>query len=115
MKKNKTPHQELKEYIKDIASSFECWKFIKDNGCNDPTWPDGSNMNLVRNHIMYYKQKILDVCSESNLPIPQEYYTPTPPEVDNNYMASLEQKGRVQKLVQFGNTLSIEKPKYIEA
>ncbi len=115
MKKNMTPQQEFEKYIKDISSSFERWTFIKDNGCNDPSWADGVNMNLIRNHILYFKQKILDVCYENNFQIPQEYYIPTPPEVDNNYMSNLEQKDRVQRLIQFGNILVTEKPKYNEA
>lgn len=37
------------ELEKDIAR----WNDIKQHGCNDPCWPDGVNLNLKRNHIIY--------------------------------------------------------------
>lgn len=49
-------------------------------------------MNLTRNHVLSYKQQIRELCEENNISLPEEYYLPTPPEVDNNYMATLKQK-----------------------
>lgn len=60
------------------------------SGCNDPQWPDGCNMNLVRNHIFYYKSKIKDLCDKYNQELPVEYFLPVPPEVDNKYMADMK-------------------------
>lgn len=87
MKKSKTPQQMIDEYTKEIVKSIERWEYINKHGCNDPFWADGSNMNLVRNHIIYYKMKIKDLCRENNIPLPDAFYFPTPPEVNNNYMA----------------------------
>ena len=68
-----------------IAESLERWKYLHDNGGSDPFWPDGMNMNLVRNHIAYYKRQ----CQSDLAPedFPPEYSSETPPEVDNYYMA----------------------------
>lgn len=97
MKKN-NPEKLLLEYRNEILEEVEHWKHICFEGCNDPFWPDGCNMNLTRNHIMYYKKKIEELCLETGETLPDEYYIPVPPEVDNNYMANLEQKERVERL-----------------
>ena len=55
-------------------------------------------MNLTRNHILSYKREIREIYEENSIPLPEEYYFPTPPEIDNNYMATLKQKQRVQRL-----------------
>ncbi len=61
---------------------------MKLNGCNDPNWEDGANMNLVRNHIYYYKQKILEQFGKDNLP--EIYFREDPPEVEEEYMAKAD-------------------------
>jgi len=73
------------DYAKNLEESFARWEDIYHNGCSDPTWPDGTNLNLVRNHIHYYKRQI-----EEAMPLggyPAVYYRPDPPEVDPNYVA----------------------------
>ena len=89
-----------------ILREIEHWKDINQNGCNDPFWSDGCNMNLTRNHIIYYQSKIREVCTENQLPLPEEYYLSLPPEVDNNYMANLKQKPRVERLRQLGRIMT---------
>ena len=42
---------------KELRGSYECWNHILQNGAGDPFWEDGANMNLVRNHIIYYKRQ----------------------------------------------------------
>ena len=97
-----TAEDKVKEYRQCIHREIEHWKDINQNGCNDPFWSDGYNMNLVRNHIIYYQSKIREACTENQLPLPEEYYLSLPPEVDNNYMANLKQKPRVERLRQMG-------------
>lgn len=56
-----------------------------ENGCSDPFYEDGINLNLVRNHIIYYKGMLE---KENNLfGLPDAYYRKIPPEVDIRYMA----------------------------
>lgn len=97
-----TAEDKVKECRRNIRQEIEHWKDINQNGCNDPFWPDGCNMNLTRNHIIYYQSKIREICTENRLALPDEYYLAVPPEVDANYMASLRQKPRVERLRQTG-------------
>lgn len=47
----------LSQRIADVTAELEAdiarWHDIQKNGCSDPCWPDGVNMNLKRNHIIY--------------------------------------------------------------
>lgn len=112
--KKKTPEQELKELQKDIIRERNHWNYINEHGCNDPFWPDGCNLNLTRNHIIYDRKRIETICEESGLPLPEEYYYQIPPVVDDNYMANLKQEKRVERLVQQGNKLTRKKTKFID-
>lgn len=73
------------DFAAALENSFARWDFIHEHGCSDPFWADGVNMNLVRNHIMYYKQQLSEKATLFLLP--KAYYREVPPEVDNNYMA----------------------------
>ncbi len=71
------------DYEAALKNSFDRWDQLNEHGGSDPTFADGVNMNLVRNHIMYYKEKI----EETLPPYPEIYYKETPPKVDADYMA----------------------------
>ena len=114
MKKKKTPEQELIELRYRIVNERNDWKHINDNGCNDPSWPDGSNMNLVRNHILYCRVRIEEIYKETGMPFPEEYFLLVPPEVPENYMANLKQKERVKRLRDFGDVITTRKTKFID-
>lgn len=92
----KTAEQTINDKAAYLNKEIARWKHIQEHGCNDPFWPDGCNMNLTRNHILSYKREIRELCEENSMEIPGEYYLPTPPEVDNNYMATLKQKESLQ-------------------
>ena len=96
----RTPEQELKACCEEIRKEIQHWKDINQNGCNDPFWPDGCNMNLTRNHIISYQRQLREICTENQLPLPDEYYFAVPPRVDNSYMANLKQTLRVERLRQ---------------
>lgn len=108
---NQTAEDKVKEYCQCIRREIEHWKAINQNGCNDPFWPDGVNMNLTRNHIIYYQRLIWEICAENQLPFPEEYYFSPPPEVDKNYMANLKQKERVKRI--FSQRKILAKQKYV--
>ena len=112
--KQKTPEQELELLRENLLHERAIWEHINENGCNDPFWTDGCNMNLTRNHILSYRNEIANCCEEHNLPLPEEYFLKVPPEVDDNYMANFNQKVRVDRLKQQGNTLSQKKKKFID-
>ena len=51
-----SPEELLNEAVANHESSFERWQSYHDFGGQDPFWADGCNMNLIRNHIIYYKR-----------------------------------------------------------
>ena len=69
-------------------------------------------MNLTRNHIISYKHDIREICEANNMLLPEGYYLPTPPEVDNNYMTNLKQKERVNRIQQQGVKFTKKKVEY---
>lgn len=112
MRNMDTPEQNIKKCANNIVREIAAWKHLQEFGGNDPFWADGCNMNLTRNHILSYKREIREICEENDIVLPEEYYLPTPPEVDDNYMASLEQKERVERLRQQGSKITRKKAKY---
>ncbi len=69
----------------ELRKAYGHWQQLYEQGGSDPTWPDGANLNLVRNHIIYYKRRIEETCP---LYMADELYQrDLPPEVDQNYMA----------------------------
>lgn len=107
-KKKPAPEQTLQQYREDLMGSMERWADIKINGCNEPAWPDGTNMNLAKNHIIWYRFKIMEICTVHELAYPPEYYLTVPPEVPSGYMASLRQSERVKQLQAMGYCLTTE-------
>lgn len=110
--KKKSTDELIQGYARDIIREIEHWKYINEHGCNDPQWPDGVNMNLTRNHVIYDKREIARLCQENGNGFPEEYYLPAPPEVDNQYMANLKQKERVKFLRFKGEELTRGKNRY---
>lgn len=96
--KELSPEEKIKSLRADIMKEIGHWEYINAHGCNDPFWPDGTNMHLTRNHIIHDKRQISEICTENNLPLLEEMYLPTPPEVDDYYMANLKQKKRVERI-----------------
>ena len=94
---------------KRIREARKQWEWINEEGGNDPFWPDGCNMNLLRNHMISYKMEIAELCGKRGIRLPEEYFLRIPQEVDNNYMANLAQKERVKKLKAYGTKLSWKK------
>ena len=77
------------DYPAELQKSFERWEHLRVDGGSDPGYSDGSNMNLVRNHILNAKRRI----EENMMPeeYPKVYYRETPPEIDRNYMARADE------------------------
>lgn len=80
-KRNRQP-----DYAAELERSYERWDHLREHGGSDPFWPDGVSMNLVRNHIKYYKEQLAKQ-ENSLLGLPDVYYREIPPETDCNFMA----------------------------
>lgn len=95
--KKKSMESKIEETARELEAELKGWQELREHGGMDPFWPDGTNMNLVRNHIIYGKKELLKLCGEAGIPLPAVYYEPTPPEVDKNYMAKDGQQFDIRK------------------
>ncbi len=77
------------DVARELAESHERWLLLYEYGGSDPFYPDGINLNLVRNHIIYYRSRLEELCQGQELP--EIYYRPLPPAVDNGYMARADE------------------------
>lgn len=91
-KKSKTPQEQMQETVAELVERYNRWQDLYKNGCFDPNYCDGVNLNLVRNHIQFAKRKIEKLVEEhKELSFPAEYEKiETPQEVSNDYMANPE-------------------------
>lgn len=89
MSKKKTikPERQLAKEISFCEAEYRHWYDIYENGCHDPTWEDGVNLWLVKNHIAYHKKEIKNLCVEHGFPLPEILNRDDPPEVPMTYMA----------------------------
>lgn len=82
-----------------MERAYAHWQDLYEHGGRDPFWSDGCNLNLVRNHIFYYKRMI-----EEDFPLymaHELYQRPLPPEVDQHYMARADEiRKRAQQSLQ---------------
>jgi hypothetical protein len=72
-------------YAEELKREYARWEHYRVFGGRDPFWPDGSNMNIIRNHIIHDRRKIEEHFTPDNYP--EIYYKEIPPEMDNDYMA----------------------------
>ena len=77
--------REQEDYAAELQKSHEHWVDLYKNGGSDPFWEDGCNLNLVRNHIHYYRSKIEETMNPEDYPA--AYFKEIRPQVDNKYMA----------------------------
>jgi len=74
------------DYAAELEKEYARWDELFTKGGSDPFWTDGVGLELVRGHIIYYKQQ-LEKQGDSLFGFPDIYYRETPPEVDSDYMA----------------------------
>lgn len=84
-KKALTPEAMLQQAERSFIEERLHWEYVHKYGCSDPFWPDGTNLNLIRNHCIYYKRQMEELCKEHSQPMPK--LLPLPDEVDDDYMA----------------------------
>lgn len=92
--------QKIADVMAELDDDIRRWNDIKENGCSDPFWPDGVNMNLKRNHIIYDLAMLADlekkpvqitfqmlVEGKAESGVDVENDSRIPPLVPNTYMA----------------------------
>ena len=84
----KTPDQKKlsKALGAEIQGNRRRYEELKIHGGADPFWPDGVNMNLCRNHVLYLRKRIEIELEPADYP--EEYYLEIPEKVDGDYMAN---------------------------
>ena len=79
----------------ELQKDMDKWEDIRKNGCNDPFWPDGVNMNLKRNHVIHDLRLLRELeCQPEQISMfallgGEERFSDEriPPKVPNDYMA----------------------------
>ena len=108
-----TPAQQLREHVNKLAERYAHWEQERRDGCVDPNWSDGVNLNLVRNHIINFKRQIRRTCDNFNLPIPAIYFKALPPEMPADFFV-MDGKNynpnRVSRIMNLRGTESEPKP-----
>lgn len=77
----------LESLCEDIRTNVTVWKRYRDKGGSDPSWTDGDNMNLCRNHIIDDRRRIEEIIARDGIEPPAELLIPVPPEVSAEFMA----------------------------
>lgn len=71
--------------LEELEKAYAQWESLYKQGGSDPFYADGVNLNLVRNHILYFKRQI-----EETQPLyknTEVYRRELPPQVEDSYMA----------------------------
>ena len=71
--------------LEELEKAYAQWESLYRQGGSDPFYPDGVNLNLVRNHILYFKRQI-----EETQPLYKNtelFQRELPPQVEDGYMA----------------------------
>lgn len=87
----KTKTKSLDELAQECKQSYERWTDLHNNGCRDPCWADGVNLNLVRNHIIHYKRQMAVLYKEQGVEPPPILLRELPPRLDPEYMANADE------------------------
>lgn len=81
-------NKDKQDLLNGLSLSFARWDTLYSEGGSDPFYSDGANLNIVRNHIIYYKSMIERMQPE--LMESDTYKRQTPKEVSNDYMAKAD-------------------------
>jgi len=98
-KKKKEPT--AAELAEAVRRSFDDWEHIRKKGTTDPTWGDGTNMNLVRSHILNDQERLREACKREGLKkCPFEARRKPPRMYRDNYLAPPRRKGKLPTMVE---------------
>ncbi len=84
-RKGKQPEKSLTEKIQD---EYDRWQWYMDGNGSDPSWEDDANMNLIRNHIISYREQLLKESPDGT--VPEICQRELPPIMPRGFMAKPE-------------------------
>lgn len=84
----------MEKGVDQVQAEFARWDHIFAHGCADPSWPDGVNINLVRNHIIYAYRELAETLGGIQMDLfspagftPEQYgLRAIPPKLPNDWM-----------------------------
>lgn len=88
-KKEQSREEQINQLMMDCERFYDQWNVLYEHGGRDPTWPDGVNLNLIRNHIIEFQRRLKELCGACELP--EIAKKVPPPEVESEYMARADE------------------------
>lgn len=83
MGKKKEKEPDLEEAL---IKAYQNWENTRETGCRDPFYDDSVNLNLLRNHILYYKNQMEEKYGDDLKQYPEIYFKELPPKMDSGFM-----------------------------
>ena len=83
--------KEKVDYEAELIREYEHWEYLRDFGGSDPFYDDATNMNLVRNHIIYAKKQLEGMYGIDMGKYPEIYFRTLPPITRDGYMARADE------------------------
>lgn len=77
----------LMEIDKCIIDEYTFWKEIFEGQYSDLDVKDGVNLNIVRSHILFEKNRCEEILGDNYHLYPDSYFYPVPVELPDDYMA----------------------------
>ena len=78
--------KEKVDYEAELIREYEHWEYLRKFGGSDPFYDDATNMNLVRNHIIYAQKQLEGLYGGDMSKYPDIYFRELPPITRNGYM-----------------------------
>jgi hypothetical protein len=78
-------------HFQELETTYNRYFDLFINGGSDPTWADGVNMNLCKNHFFYHMDQIKQIYQERKWSCLDWIYETLLPQVDYEYMARKEE------------------------
>jgi len=83
------PRKQPSDHAAELQKAFDRWERIIAHGANDPFWPDGVNLGLLKNQILYHRAQLEE--NPTLFGFPAVYYREVPPEVEPGFMARADE------------------------
>lgn len=78
----------IKEIEKCLLDEYTFWREIYEGVYSDVDVKDGANLNIVRNHILYEKNRLEELLGNNVHLYPDSYFYPIPNELPEDFMVS---------------------------
>jgi hypothetical protein len=119
-KKLKSTEELISGYSQELLKYYLSWKDIYDNGCTDPGYSDGVNIDQERAHIMISKERLEEIIGDKFHLYPDWYFYPTPPRLpfkfmakDREFLGASEDEKKCNKALSYAQVMSFNGKKLV--